>query len=341
MSEVSRPSKRLRFFPEGELEDAAAELDGAPPSMGTLEHDEEFWLEDGNIVLVSSNIAFRIYRGLLAAQSSIFADMFTAASSRADESYEGCPVIHLSESPEDLRRFLRVLLPKSRRTFVGDPSETDASFEQVFAVVRLSHKYQVDDILQQAMVYLKRYYTSRPGLSESADAIPFTQTHGIGAVNLAILTDTPAILPRALLDCASLGSDVLDGWTREDGSVEHLSDSDLRMVLDARDRLIVEAFYSLRKAFGGSPSMYCGDWQVCRDAMRELLLAGMDVGRGGFEPKSLFDSWECILDEADDDPLCSACLEEYHKNQKKVLEDLWLCLPSFFGLNIPGWPTDM
>ena len=116
MSEESRSSKRPRFFPEGEH--AAAGSDGAPTSVNGLKHDEEFWLEDGNIVLVSRNVAFRIYRGLLAAQSSIFADMFAAASSRADETYEGCPVIQLSESPQDLRRFLRVLLPKSRRVYV-------------------------------------------------------------------------------------------------------------------------------------------------------------------------------------------------------------------------------
>ncbi len=113
MSEVSRPAKRTRLFPE---EDRAT--DGPPASASNPEHDEEFWLEDGNIILISRNTAFRIYRGLLAAQSTIFADMFTAASSKADESYEGCPVIHLSESPEDLRHFLRVLLPKSHRMYV-------------------------------------------------------------------------------------------------------------------------------------------------------------------------------------------------------------------------------
>ena len=93
-------------------------IDGPPPSLNDLKHDEEFWLEDGNIILISSSTAFRIYRGLLAARSSVFADMFTASSSKPDESYEGCPVIHLSESPEDLRHFLRVLLPKSQRMYV-------------------------------------------------------------------------------------------------------------------------------------------------------------------------------------------------------------------------------
>ena len=93
-------------------------IDGPPPSLNDLKHDEEFWLEDGNIILISRSTAFRIYRGLLAEQSSVFADMFTASSSKPDESYEGCPVIHLSESPEDLRHFLRVLLPKSQRMYV-------------------------------------------------------------------------------------------------------------------------------------------------------------------------------------------------------------------------------
>ena len=37
----------------------------------------EFWLDDGNLILVASQeTAFRIYTGLLASQSEVFANMF-------------------------------------------------------------------------------------------------------------------------------------------------------------------------------------------------------------------------------------------------------------------------
>ena len=208
-------------------------------------------------------------------------------------------------------------------------------FDQIFAVVRLSHKYQVDDILQQAMTHLTKHYTFRPGLS--AGVSPFTPTHGIGAVSLAILTETPMILPRALLDCASLGSSVLDGWEREDGSVEHLSEAHLRLVLDARNRLIMEAFYSLKKIFGSLPGIYCTNWDSCRTRQCDLLLEGMDMSNSAFEPKSIFESWEYLLDEDHDWGLCIRCVEEVGRNQENMLADLWRCLPTFFGLDILEW----
>lgn len=91
------------------------------PSGTPLLHDDEFWLEDGNIVLVTRNVGFRVYRALLAAQSTIFADTFAASSSTTDESYAGCPLVHLSDSPEDLRHLLRVLIPKTKRLSVWFP----------------------------------------------------------------------------------------------------------------------------------------------------------------------------------------------------------------------------
>ena len=42
----------------------------------TLEKDNEFWFDDGNIVLLAqSNIGFKVHGGLLARQSQVFADM--------------------------------------------------------------------------------------------------------------------------------------------------------------------------------------------------------------------------------------------------------------------------
>ena len=79
-----------------------------------LTKHEEFWFEDGSIVLVTNRTAFRIYRGLLATQSTVFEDMFaTVTSPMMDETFEGCPVVRLSDSPYDLTHLLRILLPRT------------------------------------------------------------------------------------------------------------------------------------------------------------------------------------------------------------------------------------
>ncbi len=78
--------------------------------------DAEFWFDDGNLVLITTppTVTFRVYRGLLAAQSEVFAGMFAGSSSQDAESYHGCPIVQLSDSPQDLRHLLRVLLPTTK-----------------------------------------------------------------------------------------------------------------------------------------------------------------------------------------------------------------------------------
>lgn len=82
----------------------------SPSSTNDLTRDPEFWLEDGNIVLVAHNVAFRVYRGLISKQSQIFHDMF-ASSETGPMMFDNCPIVHLSDSPSDFRHLLRVLIP--------------------------------------------------------------------------------------------------------------------------------------------------------------------------------------------------------------------------------------
>ena len=75
--------------------------------------DLDFWLEDGNLILLAGPSAFRVYRGLLTRNSPVFADMFTAGSAGATETFDNCPVVRLVDHPQDLRDFLQYLMPCS------------------------------------------------------------------------------------------------------------------------------------------------------------------------------------------------------------------------------------
>lgn len=45
------------------------------PAQGMHKH-ETLWFEDGNIVIITGNIGFRVYRGVLARKSAVFRDLF-------------------------------------------------------------------------------------------------------------------------------------------------------------------------------------------------------------------------------------------------------------------------
>jgi hypothetical protein len=69
----------------------------------------DIWFEDGNVILQAAWTQFRVHRGVLSANSRVFADMFGVAELLAGESVEGCPVVRCHDSPEDIICILRCL----------------------------------------------------------------------------------------------------------------------------------------------------------------------------------------------------------------------------------------
>ena len=94
------------------------------------------------------------------------------------------------------------------------------TFDELSAVIRLAHKYHVQQLLDQTLASLHAYgfvssFSAYARLPPDAD-LALDASHSIGIVNLARLTDTPALLPLALYRCAYLDGGVLDGCARAD-----------------------------------------------------------------------------------------------------------------------------
>ena len=81
---MSKPTPRKRARVQGGSGDPAAGTNGTerPTTAGTgdatmLKRDEEFWYEDGNIILTARRVEFRVFKGILANHSPVFRDMFS------------------------------------------------------------------------------------------------------------------------------------------------------------------------------------------------------------------------------------------------------------------------
>ena len=98
-----------------------------PPNSGQVDEqargeqvfkDEEFWFEDGTVFLVSRDVEFRVYKGVLAGLSSVFKTLFADRSHATrtvhidEEQAISCPVVRVSDSPADLRYLLRACFSK-------------------------------------------------------------------------------------------------------------------------------------------------------------------------------------------------------------------------------------
>ena len=73
--------------------------------------DEEFWFEDGTVALTARDVAFKVFKSPLAEHSPVFKDMFTCPQPELDDDSmcDGCPVVHIPDSPQDLRPFLKAM----------------------------------------------------------------------------------------------------------------------------------------------------------------------------------------------------------------------------------------
>ncbi|EIW56954.1 uncharacterized protein TRAVEDRAFT_49766 [Trametes versicolor FP-101664 SS1] len=294
--------------------------------------DEKFWLDDGTIILVASGIGFRVYKGILASHSSVFRDMFTAGNADilADAT---CPVVHLSDSAEDLRPFLRAILPLEASFHLHERSSVQVSREEAIGVARLAHKYQADELQAQALTCLKSYYApshysswAKKGLQEDIHFLPsFRPDYAIGVVALARLTDTLEMLPLAFYDCARLGDNVREGWKRKDGTVETLSDADLQRCFDGAAAMRRRAAAAAAKVFAPTPR--CDEGCTSQGRIHDMYDRVTEYGLLD-EP---LEPWASTIESAAQG-VCETCMEQLLDRADMHRRELWWELPSFFGL---------
>ena len=87
----------------------------------TLIRSQDVWYDDGNVVIQTENIVFKVFRGILASNSAVFADMFSVpqpTNVTGPDVYDSCPLIQIYDTPEDARHFLKAIHDAGSACFV-------------------------------------------------------------------------------------------------------------------------------------------------------------------------------------------------------------------------------
>ncbi|KAI0668972.1 hypothetical protein C8Q78DRAFT_1193951 [Trametes maxima] len=335
--------------------DPNSSIAGAAPTV-VLSKDDELWFEDGNLVLVARDVKFRIYKGPLVAHSPVFKDMLSlpqpvttgrndaAIVANEEDENRQCPVIPLPDSPEDLRHFLRVLTPG--RTLRIGPVEP--SFDELSACVRLGHKYQCDQMVQRSIDYLKKYYPDDIDVwvnDGPVDPPRFEPIHRIGVANLARTTGTDALLPVALARCCLLDSEIVSGFTREDGTRETLAYDDLGRVFGAKSKLMHTNVYATHRVFRQTVAKDCRRQEVCAKVLKRLLSELVNDEKA-MDPLRLTLAWDAYIDRIEvkkgdgERELCAKCYKMLKDERaKEEQRALFRSLPTIMGVTIEGWAT--
>jgi len=69
----------------------------------------DIYFDDGNIILVAGNIAFRVHRGQLARHSEVFRDLLLLPQPAGAEVFDESPVVRLTDTSDDVLMLLRAL----------------------------------------------------------------------------------------------------------------------------------------------------------------------------------------------------------------------------------------
>ncbi|TCD63777.1 hypothetical protein EIP91_004960 [Steccherinum ochraceum] len=207
-------------------------------SLENYSRHPELWFDDGNVILAVKGTLFRVYRGILSAESPVFRDMFSTGQPGEGEMMDGCPVVHLQDALEDVVKFLQLLF-KGVQTITVPQGEKNWPLTR--ALLRMGDKYQVDSLLEEGTSRLEAYF---PDDTDDWNALydggQFNDDpHVIEMTNIArAMKLDEEIIHRALYRCTQLPTaTLLAGCPTDDGTAERLSQDDLVQCIDKREPL--------------------------------------------------------------------------------------------------------
>ncbi|KAH9835443.1 uncharacterized protein C8Q71DRAFT_765904 [Rhodofomes roseus] len=298
--------------------------------------DDAFWYPDGSIVLLAGNIGFKVYQGLLAEQSEVFADLFTIPQPPEVPSIEECPTVHLSDTAQELRALLSVMIHGRKYTH-----NDGAHLEDIVAWARMSHKYHIQDLLDDALKRLRRFFPPRFVEMNSSDH-PVQPLHAIAVVNLARLTEKKYFIPSALYYCCMLNAHtLLHGSSRSDGTVDRLSDDDLERCIHGKAVLAGQLALSRSSILCPLASEACATPDKCAFAiiLLHVKLAGGSRGAGATDA---LESWRKDIDRGlgvvrEQSYVCTTCVMMLYKREILERKKVWLKLPSIFNFTMRNW----
>ncbi|KAJ7649978.1 hypothetical protein FB45DRAFT_6491 [Roridomyces roridus] len=325
-------------------------MDGPPVKRQRTDDVEivrssEIWHSDGSVVLQAGCTQFRVHWGVLSLHSSVFRDLQGLPQPVNEPKIEGCPVIELSDSSEDVETILNALYDPS---VSGDRSTgTDHCPRLFFAQenlplsiiashIRLGRKYELKKILPAVTERLTNDYPfTLEGYDKLTSSAPaYYSYEGYQGSHIDVLTLTrennllqllPCVYYRILL--AFTQTELFDGVQRPDGTHVTLSPGDVPFAF-WRAPSCCQANWKSRLGGCAPTAPSCAKTVMLASKSRtqfsqELLLEGKIAA---------FPSISWVLKRSQ---VCNACKEDARVEIPKGRRKMWDLLPSFFGL--PAW----
>ncbi|KAJ7650831.1 hypothetical protein FB45DRAFT_1078011 [Roridomyces roridus] len=217
----------------------------------------KIWKPYGDIVLLAESTLFKVNRTNLVEHSSVFEGMFSIPQHPEVETIDGCAVVELSDTAQDVE----LLLTAFYNPFHHQPKQP---FEVVACMLRLGRKYEIDKFKDDAVSRIRHAF---PGLDEVWDTkrdierIEPRTGLVVDLLNLAHETGLKTCIPTLALRCLEVWTlrDLFKGIVRRDGSRAILNDA-LKLMLAVASEAIRGAQVQFFKTIPTESrcKFYCG-----------------------------------------------------------------------------------
>lgn len=303
------------------------------PGDVAIEARSKIWFTDGNIILEAEGTQFRVHRGVLANQSSVFGNMFDVPAPPDEPTVDGCPVVQISDSARDVEHLLNVLY--NWVNYSANPLPVPI----LRAMLRLGHKYDFGQFRKEAISRLEYEFASdmKTFLERQDEYVEIEVTEDSQVLDLLTLareSKLHAVLPSLYLDISRLNSveEIFDGIQRQDKSLYHLPQEDkLILAVGAAKMRAARTHYTLQW-LKSVPYQACSSTRQCSRSAKNMFfdLSADPVLDDCDADQGLMD-WDASWTEN----LCKHCDQAARREHNEGRFKFWENLPSYFGL--PPW----
>ncbi|KAI0046419.1 hypothetical protein FA95DRAFT_1606922 [Auriscalpium vulgare] len=336
---MSAPRKRKRT---SESSSAKKELAGSADAQSASlikggERHTNLWYDDGNIVLSTGNMLFRVHRSILSRHSPVLADITSAyspgraASSSEDADIDGCPIVHLMEDSEDITHMLHGIYDYRHYA-----DRKQLPFAVVSAWYRMGDEYEVTYLRDAALARLAACYPTtlaaydkmqlddpdRPDRpiawspSQDYDVALFAQNQALHPLLRTALYECCAGPPGNLVIAVGPGASLDAGILQ-------------RLFVGRGELARQRAQQAL--SFLEEPRQTCRKSSACRAATKQMVYTAYRVGMLGDSARAL-DCQDDFIGAAATEGICEQCRALLQSKHREGRERVWENLYATFGI---------
>ena len=227
-------------------------------------------------------------------------------------------------------------------------------FNILASLIRTAHKYNIPDVLEDALYRLKKFYTCdlATWLNPATRARYVTSENvedAITAIKLGTLTQTLSVLPTAFLASTRLVEELRDDGDEAASGllIASLAVPQQAQLIAAKGRLAQVCVKRTLHITGAIPSTYCSSQESCTAVRRNPVNKLIDNLATLVRTFSAADTLRPLHREFWGDGywrrFCTRCKDALKEADETARRELWLGLPRYLGLEMceRHWPATL